>query len=199
MGILHHLDELDKKYSRRIHYLDFGHLNKVVYLMARFFNPENLASVYLIIFYLSNKNFFYVMIFLEGAALSLLLSIYLKGLIGRLRPVFPEDVTKSGYLRGIEKLNSMPSGDAIQAGYFAMFCMYHFNNPYVLAICFFALYGRVHFVIHWIGDIIVGMIIGLSFSYLLQSLFMTIVQWGEWDLNEFYLSVILENLFPVPK
>ena len=73
MGILRLLDELDKKYSRRIHYMDFGPLNKVIYFLARFFNPENLASIYCTIFFLSNKNFFYLMIYLEGAALSLLL------------------------------------------------------------------------------------------------------------------------------
>lgn len=195
MGLLKHLDELDKHYSRRIHYLDFGPLNTVIYYLARFFNPENLVSVYLIIFFLSGKNFFYLFMFFEGAALSLLLSVFLKGKIGRLRPVFPDDVNKSGYLRGLEKLNSMPSGDAIQAGYFATFCMYHFNCPYVLIICFLALYGRVHFVIHWIGDIIVGLIIGMIFSYILQTIFVTIVQWAAWELNEFYLPVIWKNLF----
>lgn len=194
MGLLETIDRVDKYYSKKIHYLDFGVFNTFIYYCARFFNPENLPTVYLLIFYLSGYNFFYVMIYFEGSAFCLMASLHLKGRLGRLRPIFTEDLTKSGYLRSLEKLNSMPSGDSIQAGYFVLFCMFYFHNPYFFIIALLAIYGRIFYVIHWIGDCVVGFIIGFLQGYAIHLAIFALIQYFAIDLEEFKLGVILKNL-----
>lgn len=59
----------------------------------------------------------------------------------------------------------MPSGDTAQAANFSLMMYYHFGDPMYLYVWIPVAFARVYFQLHWIGDTIIGAMIGLSVAY----------------------------------
>lgn len=83
--------------------------------------------------------------------------------------------------------HSFPSGHALSA--FALFfCLLFVSKNHVLKILFFILailaaYSRVHLSQHWLIDIYVGSIIGVSFSLLFYIIFYHTNKWPQLNMS----------------
>ena len=153
----------DIKLSSYAHHQDFGFLNHIIFLFAILFNnPVALTIPAYYIYYTSSLNTKIFLSYLIMSGITLMITLIMKKKMGRSRPIFPEKtLKKSRRLRKKESNNSMPSGDSMQAGLFAIFCYLYLDNPYLFCIVPIVMYGRVHFCCHYIGDTLVGAIIGI--------------------------------------
>jgi membrane-associated phospholipid phosphatase len=68
-------------------------------------------------------------------------------------------------MRDLEHGKSMPSGDAAAAAYFCAMYFYLFNFPWFLPCIVLCSLGRVYVHCHWIGDTVIGSLIGLLFTW----------------------------------
>lgn len=94
----------------------------------------------------------------------------LKALGGRERPIRVPTVHRYCNMRMLEHGKSMPSGDAAACAFFMSVYLYMFGNPWpVLIVVPLVSLGRVYVHCHWIGDTVVGTMLGLSCAYLFWS------------------------------
>ncbi len=165
-------NELLNTFFSMITHLGDGIFAFVVALIFLFFNIRK--SVYIILAYL-------------GAAL---VSSVLKHMVYHdiYRPHFVFQYFVREELKevpGVEILgfNSFPSGHSLSA--FALFfCLLFVSRNHILKIVFFALavlaaYSRVYLSQHWLIDIYVGSIIGVSFSLLFYVVFYHTNKWQQ--------------------
>ena len=94
--------------------------------------------------------------------LVLILILPLKALFGRERPTRITSVFRFCNMRDLEHGKAMPSGDAAAAAFFCGVYMVVFNHPWLLYLCLpLVALGRVYVHCHWIGDTVIGSILGL--------------------------------------
>jgi membrane-associated phospholipid phosphatase len=98
------------------------------------------------------------------------LSTILKRGFKRVRPWPSETGKKSKWLRTKQKNYSMPSGDSLQGWHLTTFCILHFHAWWMIPVGVLISYSRVHFVCHWIGDVIIGAIIGSLGCLIIQTI-----------------------------
>ena len=95
-----------------------------------------------------------------------LLILPVKALIGRLRPTKIEYVYRICNMRDLEHGMAMPSGDTYACAFFCGLYYYIFNAHWIIYLCVpMVALGRVYVHCHWIGDTIVGGIVGIISSY----------------------------------
>ena len=164
-NILSKIDSLDKKISNYIHSLEFNKiLEYIIYIFARLFNPDIMIIFYLsILFYqmIINKNYFYIIKPLIHLTVTLILTSILKHSFKRPRPEINSNVKRLHNLRQKEKNFSMPSGDSMQAGNFAIVALFYFNISFIgFLILPFVMFARIFYFCHYFFDTLVGALIG---------------------------------------
>lgn len=168
---LHNLDKFDKEFSKKIHDSTLPNtLEYIVYLFARIFNPDFITSYFVVI--LSYKTYhnepLFVLKPLISTLISLVISSILKKYFERPRPE-PSKISKRIFdLRKHEKNFSMPSGDSIQAGNWAMIIYFYTGNDLGFIFVPFVMYARIYFYCHYLFDTIIGALLGSFISFIIN-------------------------------
>ncbi len=140
--------------------LELGVLDYVLLVPGLACSYVGIPVVLLAVFYLLGKQAAneYAVVLLGGFVLTLLLKSFLK----RKRP------TKHGsrkiQLRWMESNFSLPSGDTYQAGCLAYFLFLYVKTELVFALPILVGFARVYFGFHWIGDTVVGGLLGVGMT-----------------------------------
>ena len=114
-------------------------------------------------FMLANMMWFYMLITILAMVAVVILPS--KALLGRERPTRVRKVFRFCNMRDLEHGKSMPSGDAAACAFFCGIYFHVFGFAPVLLIIPLVSIGRVYVHCHWIGDTIVGSILGLIVSH----------------------------------
>jgi len=186
-------DALDKRYSRIIHSLDVPTAIAFIPLAGTLF-----CSVYVFPFVLViNIYASGFQRALLATLLTLLSSEALKHITKRKRPIFAQDMDKDGndgkvkwtprfgeeLMKSSGTLYSFPSGDTAQAAVSASIWFHALkytddDGAYFATLCFkyapfllipFVAFGRVYFRMHWLGDCIMGAMLGLGWCMVIFS------------------------------
>lgn len=175
---LEKLDKFDKEFSKKIHDCTLPkNVENIIYLFARMFNPDLITSYLVII--MSYKTFqnepLFVLKPILSTIVTLLISLYLKKYIGRPRPE-PSKISQRNYdLRKYEKNFSMPSGDSIQAGNWAIIIYFFTGYDFGFIIVPFVMFSRIYFYCHYLFDTIIGAVLGSLISLLINILIFYLV------------------------
>ena len=174
LTLLQHIDGFDKKYSLLIHRADYGLFNHIVLLFAVTFNTPFViviptAYIHWRAAYGTREVIHYMLLQLIGVTITLILKKH----FARPRPILEAIIgteealigKKTQSLRKREKNNSMPSGDSMQVALFATFCYLNFGEPLWFLIVPIVMYGRVHFMCHYVADTVVGASIALFVAF----------------------------------
>jgi len=170
MTLLQKIDEIDQKWSAIGHKANYGLANYIILIFAVTFNTPFVivipsTYIYWRAAYGVREVMHYILLQLIGVIITLSLKKYFR----RPRPVLEKFVkligNKTSSLRMREKNNSMPSGDSMQVALFATFCFLNFNESFWFLIVPITMYGRVHFLCHFIADTIVGAAIGIFVAF----------------------------------
>ena len=99
-------------------------------------------------------------------AVLLIVTVPLKQIFKRARPVRNKNVYRILNMRDLEHNYSMPSGDTLAAAYFTSVYFYVFGAHWTIFVCVcLAALGRVYVHCHWLGDTLVGGVLGLIVSH----------------------------------
>lgn len=94
----------------------------------------------------------------------------LKAFFGRERPTRITSVFRLCNMRDLEHGKAMPSGDSAAGAYFLTIYMLIFNQYELLMICLpLVCLGRVYVHCHWIGDTIIGSLLGFGVAWVFFS------------------------------
>lgn len=109
------------------------------------------------------SNFIWVYLCVTLLAMVVFIILPMKAIFGRDRPTRNKSVYRLCNMRDVEgSQKSMPSGDAAACAFICSAYWYLFGNKWFVIICLpFVSLGRVYVHCHWIGDTILGSIIGL--------------------------------------
>lgn len=170
------IDEIDKRLSSKIHNSDpswlFGYF---LLLFGSIYDPLIVPFTFVFVAVLGevsnspNRHMISALYGISFAVMFLLSTIMKKG-FRRVRPTFPPNSQKSKWLRHKQKNFSMPSGDSLQGWHLATFCLLHFQSWWMIVVGILISYSRVHFVCHWIGDVITGAAFGVTGCLALQTI-----------------------------
>ena len=165
------LDNFDKKISSPLQtYTPNLFIEFFLFLFAKSFNT---ITVILYLVFLLFFSFFYlknIYIFLTvfiHVIIGVFITVILKKIIGRERPT----LTVKRYFSGVRKretMESMPSGDSLQAANFSMMILMYFDNKFkFFSLCFIpmSMIGRVFYCCHYWFDCFIGAFIGIFLSY----------------------------------
>lgn len=154
-GLLKKIDELDRSVSSIIHKWSWGYFDILVFLPATAFGVMGIPFLVIWWYWQYNSPILFIAVIVVVA-----INESLKHFIHRERPL-PEDLgEKWPNLRKIHNNPAMPSGDTAQAAVAAVTLVCHgFSFWFLLAIPVGA-FGRIYYGSHWIGDCIVGALIG---------------------------------------
>ena len=169
-NFLSKIDSYDKKLSNYIHTLELNLiLEYMVYIFARLFNFDILIIFYISVFLYQafmNKNYYYIIKPFIHVSIVFIFSSLLKYIFKRPRPEINKNVKRLKNLRKKEKNFSMPSGDSMQAGNFAVVALFYFNISYLgFLVVPFVMFGRIFYFCHYFFDTLIGALIGGSISY----------------------------------
>ena len=183
------LAKMDENWSEKIHSMD-AHSFEIVLLIAGVaFSPFG-AAIFPFFVYLFSLLYFrgdqsitdgsmlfwksvgFALIHTAWVLVSLVVTVILKKTLNRERPPI-KNVSRLLNLRWNEHNGSIPSGDTLQCALFAgfMWLNYTFTGSQMILqwMLIFVLiplvaFSRVYFHCHWIGDTIIGAVIGLGLS-----------------------------------
>jgi membrane-associated phospholipid phosphatase len=164
---LNQLDKFDKNFSKKIHDFTLPKIAEyIVYIFARMFNPDLITSYFIIILsYKSlNNEHYFILKPIISTIVNLVLSLALKKYIGRPRPETSKISSRLFDLRKYEKNCSMPSGDSIQAGNWAILIYIYTGYNIGFFIVPFVMYARIYFYCHYLFDTIIGSLFGIFIS-----------------------------------
>ena len=160
------LDKYDKKYSIKLHELDFLPLTILLYPFALFFNYKFFIIHIALIAFICKESILFPISYTVTVIFSVAITLLFKQTLKRARPVPNTLQQKPMTFRLMEGNNSMPSGDSIQAAVF----VYYILLPIAvvsqleigIAMLFVILIGfaRIYYRCHYFGDVLVGMILG---------------------------------------
>lgn len=163
------IDSLDRKYSDTIHSMTFPHIiENIIYLFGRLFNPDFIVSylIIILIYKIQNESdYFFVIKPFTHTLISLIFTLIIKKLTARPRPGVKPDIIRKYNLRQHEKNFSMPSGDSLQSGNFAIILYIYFNSILGFFIIPFVMFARIYFFCHYLLDTIIGSMMGVIISY----------------------------------
>jgi membrane-associated phospholipid phosphatase len=174
--VLHFLENWDHRLSFPIHQLRWHiALDYIVIFPALLFSAHSIPLLIFLSFFIVPLPVVGTLI--TGTLTTLTVTASLKKYLRRIRPGLHTAAYRVFNIRAWEKTNAMPSGDSAQAGLWCTIFAMYFQNPslYLLVPC--TQFGRVYFACHWVGDTIVGAIIGILIGHL--SLFINTKGW-EW-------------------
>ena len=165
------LDNFDKRISSPLQTCTTNlFIELFLFIFAKSFNTITviLYLVFLLfysLFYIKN---IYIFITVSiHVIIGALITVILKKIIRRERPT----LTVKRYFSGVRKretMESMPSGDSLQAANFAMMMLMYFENKYkFFSLCFIpiSMIGRVFYCCHYWFDCFIGAFLGIFISY----------------------------------
>jgi membrane-associated phospholipid phosphatase len=167
--VISFLDSLDKYLSNKIHSLEFSKEKEfIIYFFGRIFNPDYIFFYhFLILIYKSyfENDFIFVFKPLLHTLISVIITLILKKLTARPRPLENLKVVRFSNLRKHENNCSMPSGDSLQSANFSIILLFYFNCNLGFYLIPFVMFSRIYFFCHYILDTVVGSLMGLIISY----------------------------------
>jgi membrane-associated phospholipid phosphatase len=170
-NIFTQLDHYDKYFSNYIHGMEVNiWLERIIYIFARLFNPDLTVIFYILLFlykYFTKGIIFFIFKPLIHVFTMLIITVVLKYIIKRPRPEINEYVKRRYNVRKKETNFSMPSGDSMQAGNFAIITLFYFNSYYGFLLVPFVMFARIFYFCHYLFDTIIGVLIGMGVSYFL--------------------------------
>ena len=165
------LDYYDKYFSNYIHGMEVNiWLERIIYIFARLFNPDLTVIFYILLFlyqYFTKGIIFFVVKPLIHVITMLIITVVLKYIIKRPRPEINEFVKRRYNVRKKETNFSMPSGDSMQAGNFAIISLLYLNSYYGFFLVPFVMFARIFYFCQYLFDTIIGVLIGMGVSYFL--------------------------------
>lgn len=165
------IEQLDRYLSNYIYEMEANiWLERIIYIFARIFNPDLIITFYTLLFLyqsIINKKFLFVLKPLIHVFVIFISTGILKFSFKRPRPEINQKVKRRFNVRKKEKNFSMPSGDSMQAGNFAIIILFYFGFYYGFFIIPFVMFARIFFFCHYLLDTIVGALIGVGISRLL--------------------------------
>ena len=173
-GVLGTFDDIDRKISDKIAVLEFGILIECLIIIPTvMFSPVGIP-----LFIAFNIFYYRSFVFLVSMVLGLIFSEGIKKIAQRPRPELqghkPLNITQ--YLMHVDSF-SMPSGDTLQAAVFAVVCAQHLNlSQWMYVFIPWAAFGRVYWGNHWLGDTIVGALIGSTVTFIITANFEDLLQ-----------------------
>jgi len=165
-----YLDDIDKKISKPLQtYTPNFLIECIFFIFAKLFNTEEVIAYLLICFlysYVIEKNIYLFYIYFFHVIAGLILTLSLKKIIGRNRPTL---TVKRFFhnVRNKETNKSMPSGDSLQAGNFAVMMILYCNSTlkyFALLLIPGVVCGRVYFNCHYFFDCLIGVLLGICSS-----------------------------------
>lgn len=165
-----YLDEIDKKISKPLQtYTPNFATECIFFIFAKLFNTEEVIAYLLLCFlysYVIQKNIYLFYIYFFHVIAGLIVTLSLKKIIGRNRPTL---TVKRFFhnVRNKETNKSMPSGDSLQAGNFALMMILYCNSTakyFSLLLIPGVICGRVYFNCHYVFDCIIGVLLGICIS-----------------------------------
>ena len=179
------LDEIDKSISKKVHHFDLGTIGSyIIFAFAWMYNKPPQMLIWLTYTYFMTFDKLVVMKLLIFQIVGVTITLFLKKTIARERPFTakegedPFSDGKSSHLRKKESNKSMPSGDSCQAAIFAAFARINLGQNFWPIVMLLAMYGRVYYRCHFVGDTIVGATIGYLLVTLLNDYIFLIVEIG---------------------
>lgn len=172
--VIQYLNSIDKSLSLVIHDLQLKrNMECLIYLFARLFNPDFITSYFIVI--LSYKtwmhsDYFFVLKPIISTVMCLAVTLFLKKYFGRSRPEYSKSSRRIIDLRRHEKNCSMPSGDSLQAGNFAVILYFYFNTTFGFFIVPIVMFARIYFYCHFLFDTIIGALLGIIISSLINNI-----------------------------
>ena len=166
------LDSKDKNISLILQtYIAHKYIEYILYIFSRLYNPDTI-TIYLIcmlIFSIYKKNYYFIFKPISFVAFGIILTVFLKKFVGRSRP----NLTTKRLFKVREKENngSMPSGDSLQAGIFAMILFYYYNFIFGFFLIPCVMTSRVYFYCHYWMDTIIGAFLGIFSGIFVYSIF----------------------------
>ena len=158
---------LDKKLSHKVHNTQLGRFDYILAVFALCCSyigvPIFLTSFYCLIGSL------FAILYLKLVLSGLLITTVLKKLTRRSRP--HRHAKRLINLRWLESNLSFPSGDSYQAGCLAMFLVHHFGSNLFISFIPLVMFARVYFGFHWIGDTLMGSLIGVMMTQYLLTVY----------------------------
>lgn len=152
---MNQIDNIDRVISNFIHKLEFGYLDVLILIPGTAFGVWGVPIFVIWYWYIYNSP-----LLLIAVVITVIINETIKHFVGRVRPDPATLGKKLINLRSIHNNPSMPSGDTAQASVTAITLIYHgYSYLWLLAIPFGA-FGRIYFGSHWIGDCIIGGLVG---------------------------------------
>jgi membrane-associated phospholipid phosphatase len=129
------------------------------------FNPDVIVCYFILMSIASYNNLHFVLKPILHTLISLLVTFAIKRITARPRP---EKLYKKRIhdLRQHEKNFSMPSGDSLQAGNFAIILYVYYNTCLGFLFVPVVMYSRIFYFCHYILDTIAGCTLGIIVSYI---------------------------------
>lgn len=171
--ITQRIDGIDKFLSAGIQDLQLKrNMECLIYLFARLFNPDFIASYFVVILsYKSyNSEYFFVIKPVISTVICISVTLLLKKYIRRIRPERSKKSRRIIDLRRNQKGFSMPCEDSIQAGNFAAIMSVYFNSQIGFFVIPFVMLARVYFYCQYLSDTIVGALLGVFISTILNNI-----------------------------
>ena len=168
---LNYLDDIDKKISKPLQTYSTNFAIECIFLIfAKLFNNGPVIaylSSLLILFFFKYIKFSVFFIPFFHVIMGGIFTFILKSKIGRNRPTL---ISKRyfNFVRNKETSKSMPSGDSLQAGIFAMIFIFYFHNnmKYLsLLLIPMVMCSRIYFNCHYWFDCIIGAILGIIIAF----------------------------------
>ena len=182
MGLLKVIESYDVALSSKIHNLTIGFMEYFAVFFGFIFNQYLIWLVPFFTYYKIAQNSDFgmnllgqshfpngitklgsiaILYYVFSVILTVTLTQTTKIIFGRVRPALINPKQKFN-LRKFEGNCSMPSGDTAQAANWGLFMTIYTQNPIYLITILPVAFARVFFQLHWIGDTMVGTLIGVS-------------------------------------
>ena len=171
------LDQIDKKISGKFYRLQFGVIDKVLYILAILFKNRNFSIIPKIWVYFRNQNELQsFLIFIICQLLFTILSILARKLISRERSSLFKDQIRNKKKRLQETDRYlMPAEDIVQASFFALYLYLNYNEIYWFALVIVIIFSKLYFVSNYIGDNIFSVIFAFLLYYIVYDMGVMIV------------------------
>ena len=170
-SLLSKISQYDKSLSDYIQNLEVNtFIEFIIYVFARLFNPDLVISYFIILFIYHAffyNNYTFVIKPIIHVIITLIITLVAKAIIKRPRPNIKENIKRRYDCRSKENNYSMPSGDSIQSANFAVLILFYLGNFTGFILIPFVMFARIFYFCHYIMDTVIGVLIGLSVSWIL--------------------------------
>eukprot|EP01084_Bolivina_argentea_P303836 524670_1 len=162
--ILKKVDKIDKYLSKEIHKLELHYFDFIIAIPGTLFGV--IGCPILAIWYYNKYNSY---LYPFNCFIIVVINHTLKYVIARKRPLTSNCGNKLIPLKKMHHDPAMPSGDTAQSAVAAATMIYHGYSLYWLSLIPASAFARVYFGSHYIGDTIVGGLMGFIITWGINS------------------------------